>query len=262
MKNLRPGRYAAYAAEGAAFTGEQGAFYSDTVNFEIAAQDVGGLEIKLMRGATLSGTVVIEGPATQTARVRLADLRVAANTIRTTAELVPPLAQQARVNADGSFLLTGLRPGQLGLFLGYPVPKGLTLMRVERGGVVQPRGLPIAAGEQVTGVRVLVAYGAGVIRGQVQFPNGAPPAGQRVMVLARRTGDTAGPSGMSAQVDELGRFIMDNLPAGEYELTMFNTFTGPPKPGQRRTPADRRLVNVPDSGEVQVMLVFNQTQPQ
>ena len=64
----------------------------------------------------------------------------------------------------------------------------------------------------------------------------------------------------SAEVDERGRFVMENLSAGQYELTL-QSFPVVPGPGARRVTADRRLVQMPDSGEVQVTLVFNQSTP-
>ena len=50
------------------------------------------------------------------------------------------------------------------------------------------------------------------------------------------------------------------LSAGEYEL-MLQSLPVVPGPGARRVTADRRLVQMPDSGEVQVTLVFNQSTP-
>ena len=48
--------------------------------------------------------------------------------------------------------------------------------------------------------------------------------------------------------------------SGEYELTLFDAAPAP-MPGQRRQPADRKLVSVPESGEAQVTLSFNQPTP-
>ena len=263
LKNLRPGRYAAYAVEEQTFAQGQGATYSDAAQFEIGEQDVSGLEIKLVRGLTMTGTLAVEGTLTPAARARLGELRLGAGTATPTEGFVPPISTQTRFNADGSFVLTGLRPGLTRLYLGYPQVKGFVLLRVERGGVAQPRGIEIAPGEQVTGVRVVVAYGAGVVRGQVQFPAGAPPAGERLIVFARRTGEAANsiPAG-NAQVDELGRFVIENLAAGEYELLLNSYPVAPSAIGRGNQPADRRLVNVPDRGDVQVTLVFNANPPQ
>lgn len=263
IKNLRPGRYGAYALDEQAYTSGQSALYSDAVRFEIIEQDASGLEIKLVRGATVSGTVVLEGTNSRAVSARLGELRLAAQTIVSDEKLAAPTVARGKVNADGSFLLTGLRPGQIQFFLDYPPVKGFTLARVERGGAAQPNGFEIAAGEQVTGVRVAVTYGVGAIRGQVQFPTGAWPADGRIAVNVQHVGAATMPNGnfvASVVVDEFGRFVVENLSAGEYELTLFNA-TPARTAGPSRQPADRKTVNVPNSGEVQVTLVFNQNPP-
>ncbi|PYS92949.1 MAG: hypothetical protein DMF64_06720 [Acidobacteria bacterium] len=259
MKNLMPGHYGLFASQGQAFSQEPSATYSDAVAFEIIDQDVSGLEIKLTHGASISGTLVVEGTNNPAVVARLTELRLGAGT-RATEGLVPPVSTEAHINADGSFLITGLRPGKVQLFLGYPPVKGFTLLRVQHDGADSPQGIEVTSGAQVSGVRVVVAYGTGVIRGQVQYPSGARPAGARIAVNVRRAGAAEGEGYVaSVLVDELGRFVVENLSAGEYELTLFDAAT--PTPGQRRQPADRKLVNVPDTGEVQVTLVFNQTPP-
>jgi hypothetical protein len=261
LKNMRPGRYAVYAGEELAFRQEQSTSYGDAVTFEIVEQDVSGLEIKLVRGATISGTLVVENTNSPAVLAQLSTLRLGAGTIRTTAEgFIPPLSNQAKVNADGSFLLTGLRPGKVRLFLGYPPQKGFALVRVERGGGVQAQGIEVAAAEQVTGVRVVLSYGTAVVRGQVQFPDGARPAGVQFVVSARRAGEPHSNPVTNSEVDELGRFVLENMSAGEYELTL-QGYPLMPIAAQRRPPAERKLVNVPDSGEVQVTFVFNQSPP-
>ena len=170
-----------------------------------------------------------------------------------------PISSQAKLNADGTFLITGLRPGTVRFYVNYQ-SRAFHLTRVERGGADVAKGFEIAAGEQVTGVRLSLTYGAGVVRGQVQFEGGTRPAGLRVVVAARRTDDPSHSYAANVEVDELGRFVMENLSAGEYELTL-QPYSVTPNPGQRRASPERKLVNVPDSGEVQVTFVFNQSTP-
>src|SRR5207253_2130930 len=74
---LGPGRYGAYVAS--EYDGSD--FYSDPAYFEVVDRDVGGVEIKAIRGLTLSGVVVAEGDVQRAAQ--LAGLRVSANSIQT-----------------------------------------------------------------------------------------------------------------------------------------------------------------------------------
>ena len=76
--------------------------------------------------------------------------------------------QPVTINSDGSFRVAGLQSGVANFSLTAtdrrPVV-GLTLSRLERDGVAQPRGVEIKDREQVTGVRLVVQYGNGTIRG-------------------------------------------------------------------------------------------------
>ncbi len=256
LRGLSPNRYGLWAMEGQAFGGEQSANYSSAAAVEIIEQDVSGIEIKLTRGATLSGIVTVEGTTNPTVLAKLAELRLGANT-RGQTGLAPPAFGNAKVNADGTFTLTGLRPGKTNLSLGWPQVKGFSLVRVQRDNLDQLEGIDIAAGERVTGVRVIVAYGASTVRGQVQFPNGQRPVGGHVHVEAHRVGTPVGTGNGSAEIDALGRFVLENLSAGEYELLLFADY---PAFGteQRKPPVDRKVVNVPETGDVQVTLVFKQ----
>jgi hypothetical protein len=50
------------------------------------------------------------------------------------------------INPDGSFRVTGLRPGKVRIVLGgTPAPKGFALLRVEREGSVQRDGVEVGA---------------------------------------------------------------------------------------------------------------------
>jgi protocatechuate 3,4-dioxygenase beta subunit len=253
LRSLGPGRYGLWAVLGQPFREEQGAEYSDVLSFEIGEQDVSGLELKLRRGATLSGVVTVEGPQSPAVLAKLGELRLGTDS-RTPGSLMPPFGPRVRVNGDGSFGLTGLRPGRIGLHLSWPQVRGFTLLRVLRDGLEQPEGIEVTGQEQITGVRVVVAYGVAAIRGQVQFPAGRPE-GRGVHVEALRAGATPGSGGGYADIDALGRFVLENLAAGEYEVVLFEDY---PRTGtdKRRPPVDRKVVNVPESGEVQVTLVF------
>jgi hypothetical protein len=257
-RGLSPGHYGIFASQSQPFLQEQSATYSDAAVFDIIDQDVSGVEIKLARGATLSGVVQLEGTTNPALIAKLAELNLGASVRQTgaTTTVVAPSFAQTKVNADGSFQITGLRPGKNTLYLGWPQVKGFTLARVQRDSVDQPEGIEVAPGERIAGVRVVVAYGASTIRGQVQFSTPRPTSGS-IHAEVRRNGAPVGTGGGFGEVDALGRFVVENLAAGEYEVTLFEDY---PSFGseQRRPPVDRKVVNVPENGEAQVTLVFKQ----
>ncbi|HEX8072358.1 MAG TPA: carboxypeptidase-like regulatory domain-containing protein [Pyrinomonadaceae bacterium] len=252
LPNLSPGRYVAYADSAAPAASLPGGTYSAGTPFQIVDQDVTALVIKLVPGVTISGTAGFEDTSNPALLARLGELTLRAFTapVPGAPELGLSLAAQGRVNADGSFLVTGVPPGRVRLSLGYPWPKGFTLARVERDGAEQPAGLEVAAGEQVKGVRVVLAYHASVIRGLVQFPGGARPEG-RFVVTPNRVGAQA-TGARPVVVDAAGRFIIEELGAGEHELLLYAA----PPGGRGLRLVGRKLVTVPEAGTVDVTLTF------
>jgi hypothetical protein len=104
-----------------------------------------------------------------------------------------------------------------------PEMRGLRVGRIELNGAPAPGGIELDPGEQVTGVRVILIYGTLTLSGSVKIIGGAFPAGQRFYVSARKV-DQQMPISQSAEVDALGKFVIDYLTPGEYEISVYPTF--------------------------------------
>ena len=104
-------------------------------------------------------------------------------------------------------------------------------------------------------MQVAFAYGTAVVRGQVQARGGASRAGLRLVAEVRRAG-TSFVMGRGV-VDELGRFVIESLSAGDYDLHLMD-YTLPDVPEERRRLATQP-VSVPDGGEVKVTIVYDAT---
>ncbi len=186
---LEPGRYTIYLSSNF----EGGNFYSQPINFHVIDRDVTNLELKAMRGLTLSGAVVPESDAGKNAAAQLAGLRISAG-VTSTAN--PPINNSgaAMVAADGSFSISGLAPGKASLYL-YSMTNGnsrrFSVTRIEADGLDQTQGIDLQPGRSVSNIRVFVSYGTGVIRGSVKFENGSPPPEARIFVGAKRDGKPA-----------------------------------------------------------------------
>lgn len=247
FEGLVPGRFAAFTA-----AREQSESYSVPVTFEINEGDVANLVVKVRRGVTLSGVVVIDGTNERAVLAKLSQLRIGywpeAETPTT-----PSFGEGERINPDGSFAIMGLCPGKVRLLLrDWPTtPKGFTLLRVERDGIEQRAGIvDIPASGQIAGVRLVLEYGTGVLRGQVRIENGTLPENSSLFVSARRPSQIE-PTLPGAQVDARGRFLMEGLPPGEYELRLGGNLSG-----QRIRPVTQR-VNVSNGTETTVTLVID-----
>jgi hypothetical protein len=80
-------------------------------------------------------------------------------------------------------------------------------------------GIEIEAGQHLTGVRLVLAYGTLKLRGELKIVGGAAPDGLRFRVNARRVDQPA--QGQDADVDARGQFLFENLLPGEYEVRAF-----------------------------------------
>jgi hypothetical protein len=242
LQGLTPNHYAVFLIKDS-----ETEYYSDVTAFDITDADVSGLEIKVRRGSSINGVAVVEGLPDRDAAERQAALRIHAFISST--NIGAPLSKPSKIEPDGSFRIVGLRPGKINFSLGgFPPPKGLLLTRVERDGVEQPGGsFDIATGEQVSGVRLVITYGAGVIRGQLKITGGALPAGRKFGIQLNRPGAVTNPFDWWTETDDRNRFLFENLAAGDYEVTVT---------ADKLTEV-KKQVTVTSDGESEVMIIID-----
>jgi len=200
ITGLMPGRYSVFA-------GCEGDFYSDKVDFEVTDHDVTGLEIRRKRGASISGKVVVDGVSEPAVLSKLREVSLSAGTVG------------SGIDPDGTYYFCGLRPGKIKISAGTWLHPGFWLLRIERDGVDLGRGIEVSPGDHVTDVRIVFSYATGVIRGQVTIPGYDLPPGVRLQISAVRLGQEDDNKHLSAHTDERGRFTLEGLISGEYELT-------------------------------------------
>jgi len=231
---LTPGRYSA-SVRPSGFPGgganTSGDFYSDPVSFEISSDNVAGVEIKVHRGASIAGVVVVEGANDPSVAARLPQLTISANSRGGSSQQPQGQAGRggmgsrqnfAQAGPNGAFRIGGIAPGRVRLNVnglgGAWDGNGFSLVRIERDGAVINGEFNVASGEQVTGIRVIVGYGTGVIQGRVVVTGGALPDGTRLMVAVRPL-NSAGQN-RPAQVDASGQFRVEGLLSGSYEVRL------------------------------------------
>jgi hypothetical protein len=230
VDNLPPGRYTLSIAPqtSSGMTGQSSAF--DIIN-----EDVKGIEVRAVRGASISGVVALDGNQDPSGFAELLQFQVQVfvqgngngRGALSTAQTVP-------LNADGSFQFSGLAAGTVRLSLAAQdstLQGAFKLLRTEKDGVAQPRGIQVNSGDNVAGVRLVAAYADGTVSGVVKPQGGVVPPGARM--FARLSSAQPGSRNLgAAMVDERGRFLVQNVPAGTYTLTV--NLIVPGSPGQRR----------------------------
>lgn len=231
ITGLLPGTYSASVppmsfANGAATSSE---YFSEAASFEITGDDTSGVEIRVNRGASITGTVAIEGGNDPALAARLSQLMIFATSRSGQGQQGQRQAPgqssgrngMAQVGSDGIFRVGGLAPGVVRLNVNggnFGGNGSFRLLRIERNGSPSNGEIEVASGETVTGVRVVVAFAAGVIQGRVVVSGGTLPPGARLNVSARQVNSTAGGGGNNARLEANGQFRIENLLPGTYEV--------------------------------------------
>ena len=212
VTGILPGRYAVFISNE-----KPEEFYSEPAVFEIKDADVSNLEVKVRRGVSLSGIVIVEGAGD----VNLSSLlpTVSIQTVAEDGLYAAPSYYDENVAANGSFKILGLPPGLKRIYISAR-DRQLILLRVEHNGADVTKGFMVKAGEPLTGLRVVLGYGAGTIRGEVKLENGTLPENARQVIHIRMKSNEA-IGFTSKSVDSRGRFVFDSLPPGEYELSFY-----------------------------------------
>ena len=131
--------------------------------------------------------------------------------------------------------------------------KGFTIRRTSNKTVLNCREASsiFLQGSDVSNIRLVITYGNSVIHGQVMFP-GTMPSGLTILANAIEAGQRTGSAGV--QADSRGRFVIENLGAGEYEIsvsafpgssTTGTTFFGQKDGDDRRRSGRKRFNDTP-----------------
>lgn len=198
-------------------------FYSKSDDFTVKDSDVSGLEVKLYRGASISGKVIIENADEKKNVSTILPITLYVQKSGNTLQMDDVVATE--VKEDGSFHLSGVPPGNVKIsYSGQNFQSSVWLLYIEREGKSLLEGVNVRAGEHIQDVRVVVAQGAGIIRGQVNIKEEDRQRISQVMIYALpKTKYGTGPlttfSNLTS-IDEKSRFFLSSVPLGEYEVTL------------------------------------------
>jgi len=263
IEGVEPGRYAIMANSNsfAGAANQTPKVYSDPVQFEITDGDVADLELKAHRGLSVSGVVITEGISDKRALAAVSRLVVSgyvqpsSNGIQTFVS-----ATSSPIAADGSFQLDGLKPGKVSLNISGVSgidSRGFTISRIVYERELPNNQLDLPAGQNVSGVRIYLAYGSGIVKGEVKVEGGTLPADAVLYVALQRENQIAR---TSAQVDARGRFVITGIAAGTYDAVLQIITLGPAINLPRGFPrTQRQQVTVSDDSEIQISFMIDLT---
>ncbi len=254
LEGLTPNAYNAYV-----IGLEASENYGESINFEISDSDISGLEIKMRQGASISGVAVIEGAPDPKLREKLTKVSILAYPVAGGGTFVASnlFGGTGQISADGSFKIGGIRPGKVQLVANtFMAEKGFSLSRVEHnGGIVKE--LDLNAGDRLTGVRLVFAYGTASIAGRIEVQGGTLSPGVKLMVRAQREGASDNIFGAgNAEVDARNQFLLEGLSPGTYRLTLSDVYFDPKSP-RPKLPKLEQVVSVAGNGRQEVVLVMD-----
>ncbi|HEU0186204.1 MAG TPA: carboxypeptidase regulatory-like domain-containing protein [Blastocatellia bacterium] len=195
-------------------------YYSEKTRFEVTDANLSGLEVKAIRGSTISGVVLIEGAGGPPGMAKLQRMSIELQ-VEDSGHNMRHDRITAKIATDGGFRLTGAPGGMARFYLEGNQENAFFIRRVERDGAEIRSDFEIGRGEQIAGFRVIVAQASGMIRGQVDITSVNLPESCQLFISASpiRMEAYSGSSG-SAVADEKGRFVIEKLIPGEYELRL------------------------------------------
>lgn len=244
IDNLPPGTYAVSVLSGSG-SGYSGASES----FVIRDADVGDIDVKVHRGSTISGNVVVDGIDDRAIFARLSRVQLQAYTWSTGNSV--GTVTYSDINTDGSFQIGPLRAGKLQISLSSAdrnVTPEFALLAIQQDGIDKGQGLQIKEGENISGIRLVVGYGTGIIRGTVRVEGGTLPPGTYMDAAFVRPGSSL--TIAHTRVDARGQFVFARVPPGNYEVGV-NAYlpTGPV--------SARQLVAISNGIATEITLTLN-----
>ena len=212
--------------------------YCDPVEVDISSGDVGGVEIRMLKGARITGTIAIEGTSDPRAIAAVSTMIVFAETV--SGGSPPWFSARGQPDSKGSFRITGIRPGTVRLGFGGIVGSfpGKSRPRIERDGVIvqdfyqRNSGFQVKAGEEIA-LRITIPDGTGVIRGKTVVTGGELPQNSRIVIELMRFEPSIGQYVQEGSSLMSGSsFIFENLSPGQYEVRAFvqRETSAPPSP--------------------------------
>jgi hypothetical protein len=222
LSNVPPGKYVAYAAVDLE-PDKASNLYSEPVICEVTNSNARGIEIKLRKGGSIEGVVVIEDPTDPVMSVKTGKISCIFYSVEDRpGELRSPYFKHIEVDPNGSFKVEGTPKGRVRIETVNRAKEsvGSSLIRIERGGAPLPGdSIEIGAGEHISNLRLVTATPDLSLPGAIKVVGGNLPPDLALHIYASRVDGARGVN-RPFQVDPRNHFVIQYLAPGEYELRL------------------------------------------
>ncbi len=225
LSGLTPGKYRALAIK----SDNSSDYMGNSVLFEIKDEDVTDLEIKLEKGATITGVARLEEGTAQNPKSNFSALIFSATSTDPTVDKkdwFSNMPSNSGVDAAGNLKFKAVHKGKVNFRINGDTRKEFSIVRVERDGTPISEGLDVKSGEEISGIRIILAQGSATIRGEIKVEGGTLTEDVGLRVKATRTNSEGNDRFSTA--DARGKFSLEGLTAGSYELSVETYPNKPP----------------------------------
>ncbi len=218
LLNVPPGKYVAYTKVDIEPDNALNQ-YCEPVICEVTNSDVHGVEIRLRKGGSIEGVVVIEDP-TDPAMSEKKIMCLFYSVDSRPGELRSPYFKRVEVAPNGSFKVEETPKGRVQIKTFSPNSAGSSLIRIERDGAPLPGdSIEIGAGEHISNLRLVTSTPNLSLLGAIKVVGGTLPSDFALYIYASRLDGARGDE-RPFQVDARNHFVIQYLAPGEYELRL------------------------------------------
>ena len=246
MAGVAPGAYLLFAQQ---FERGSDVRLSARVPVDIGRQNLDALRVALGPGASLEGTLKIEGADAE--GIDLTKIRVG---LRGRANF-PGIGGAERTEADGAFSLNNVMPGSYDVLV-YGAPENAFVKAVALNGrdALEP-GIELTSSGPNGNLTVVVSLNGGRVAGAVVNEKKEAVPGAQVVLLSDKDGPRGRLLAKSATADQYGAFTMQGVSPGGYEIYAWDDI----EPGAWEDPSfieifrnEAKAVKVEEGSQLQI----------
>lgn len=191
-----------------------------TLDVPVAGEDISDITLQMQGGVTVSGRIVFEGSRQPPTDLTLLQIGLSPTRPQSSPGLLSSSAQGS-VDGNGRFTIPDVLPGEYRL---YAATQGWFMDSAQLAGQdVLDQPLEITSGRNVSGIVFTLTDRATELSGTLVDEKGQPAVDQTILLFAEdeKHWHPSSRRIRAARVMPDGKYVMQNVPPGEYRLAAF-----------------------------------------